>query len=241
MPVLDGLGVLLALRSEYATPPDAAYRSTATSPDRGIPEYGDVAVTRASRSTATVAYAASPNLADVAGKTKRPAVIVLTSFREEDRAMEAVPSGPCRTCRKPPRQTRVIEGRTRRRDGRQVLDPGVAARLVHRLRERAGDGTVGEVSARERDVLAALSRGRQSGDRRRPVHRGKQTVKVVRLQHIDQIGPCRTSTQAGDLRGCSRDWCRGKALRPTRIRPPAGRNESPTAYCIYTAKTCSCV
>jgi NarL family two-component system response regulator LiaR len=127
MPVLDGLGVLLALR-------------------RGISEFG------------------------------RPAVIVLTSYPDEDRAMEAVRAGALSYLPKTAGTDRVIEAVRAAATGGSVLDPGVAGRLVRRLRQRDGDGPLERLSARERDVLAALSRGRSNREIARALSLGEQTV-----------------------------------------------------------------
>jgi len=152
MPVLDGLGVLLALRSEYG---DVAVRGVAESSDvagRGVAEYGDFA-------------------------GRGVAVIVLTSYPDEDRAMEAVRAGALSYLPKTAATDRVIEAVRAAATGGSVLDPGVAGRLVRRLRERDGDGPLERLSARERDVLAALSRGRSNREIARALSLGEQTVK----------------------------------------------------------------
>jgi NarL family two-component system response regulator LiaR len=153
MPILDGLGVLLALRSEYG---DVAGRDRTEHGDvagRDRTEYGDGA------------------------ENQRPAVIVLTSFPDDERAMEAVRVGALSYLPKTAATDRVIEAVRAAATGGSVLDPGVAARLVHRLRERDGDGPLGRLSARERDVLAALSRGRSNREIARALSLGEQTVK----------------------------------------------------------------
>ena len=139
MPVLDGLGVLLALRRGISESGDVA--------GRGISEFG------------------------------RPAVIVLTSYPDEDLAMEAVRAGALSYLPKTAATDRVIEAVRAAATGGSVLDPGVAGRLVRRLRERDGDGPLERLSARERDVLAALSRGRSNREIARALSLGEQTVK----------------------------------------------------------------
>jgi two-component system, NarL family, response regulator LiaR len=125
MPVLDGLGVLHALRSE----------------------------------------------------DERPAVIVLTSFADEDRAVDAVRAGALSYLPKTAGTDRVTEAVRAAMTGGSVLDPGVTGVLVRRLRESDPGGPLQRLSARERDVLAELSRGRSNREIARSLSLGEQTVK----------------------------------------------------------------
>ena len=111
----------------------------------------------------------------------RPAVIVLTSYPDDDRAMEAVRAGALSYLSKTAATDRVIEAVRAAATGGSVLDPGVAAVLVRRLRDR--DGPLEKLSAREREVLAALSRGRSNREIARALSLGEQTVK----SHVSSI------------------------------------------------------
>ena len=84
------------------------------------------------------------------------AVVVLTSAPGEEQAIDAVRAAAT---------------------GGSVLDPGVTAVLVGRLRELDGHGPLARLSARERDVLAELSRGRSNREIARTLSLGEQTVK----------------------------------------------------------------
>jgi NarL family two-component system response regulator LiaR len=104
------------------------------------------------------------------------AVIVLTSFPAGDRVMEAVRAGAVSYLSKTTTVDRVIEAVRAAVGGGSVLDPDVAALLVHDV--RSGDrGPLARLSARERDVLALLSRGRSNREIARALHLGEQTVK----------------------------------------------------------------
>ncbi|MFC6016178.1 response regulator [Plantactinospora solaniradicis] len=108
---------------------------------------------------------------------EQPAVIVLTSYPGEERAMKAVRAGALSYLPKSTAVDRVTEAVRAAAAGGSVLEPGVAALLVRRLRERDGDGPLERLSTREREVLAALSRGRSNREIARALSLGEQTVK----------------------------------------------------------------
>jgi NarL family two-component system response regulator LiaR len=105
------------------------------------------------------------------------AVIVLTSFPAEDRAMDAVRAGAASYLSKTTAVDRVVEAVRAAVSGGSVLDPEVAAMLVRSVRANDGTGPLARLSARERDVLAALSRGRSNREIARALSLGEQTVK----------------------------------------------------------------
>ncbi|GAA1543392.1 response regulator transcription factor [Dactylosporangium maewongense] len=104
------------------------------------------------------------------------AVIVLTSFPAEDRALDVVRAGAVSYLSKSTAVDRVVEAVRAAATGGSVLDPDVAALLVRGV--RAGDqGPLSRLSARERDVLALISRGRSNREIARALMLGEQTVK----------------------------------------------------------------
>jgi two-component system, NarL family, response regulator LiaR len=105
-----------------------------------------------------------------------PAVIVLTSYPAEDRAMEVLRAGAVSYLSKSTAVDRVIEAVRAAASGGSVLDPDVAALLVHDVRS-GYHGPLARLSARERDVLALLSRGRSNREIARALALGEQTVK----------------------------------------------------------------
>ncbi len=112
-----------------------------------------------------------------------PAVIVLTSFLAEERVLDAVRAGASSYLPKTTAVDRVVEAVRAAAAGGSVLDPGIAALLVRRLREDDPDGPLRALSARERDVLAELSRGRSNREIARNLGLGDQTVKT----HVSSI------------------------------------------------------
>jgi len=106
-----------------------------------------------------------------------PAVVVLTSYADDDEAIDAVRAGALSYLPKSAAIDRVTDAVRAAATGGSILDPGVTALLVGRLRELDDDGPLKTLSARERDVLATLARGRSNREIARALHISEQTVK----------------------------------------------------------------
>jgi two-component system, NarL family, response regulator LiaR len=117
------------------------------------------------------------------GEADRPAFIVLTSFADENRAMEAMRAGALSYLAKSTAADRVTDAVRAAASGGSVLAPGVAAKLVQKWRQHERKGPLERLSARERDVLAELSRGRSNREIARSLSLGEQTVK----SHVSSI------------------------------------------------------
>ncbi|GAA3199813.1 response regulator [Dactylosporangium siamense] len=117
------------------------------------------------------------------GQPNRPAVIVLTSYADENKAIEAMRVGALSYLPKTTPGERVTEAVRAAATGGSVMTPTVAAALVHRWREREREGPLERLSARERDVLVELSRGRSNREIARSLSLGEQTVK----SHVSSI------------------------------------------------------
>ncbi|MET7418957.1 response regulator transcription factor [Dactylosporangium sp. NPDC005555] len=115
------------------------------------------------------------------------AVVVLTSYPAEDRALDAVRAGAVSYLSKSTAVDRVVEAVRAAVTGGSVLDPDVAALLVRGV--RAGDqGPLTRLSARERDVLALLSRGRSNREIARALSLGELTVKSYVSSVLAKLG-----------------------------------------------------
>ena len=112
-----------------------------------------------------------------------PAVVVLTSFQEDDRVVEAVRAGALSYLPKTTAVDRVVEAVRAAAVGGSVLEPGIAALLVRRVREGERPQALDVLSPRERQVLAGLARGRSNRQMARAFALSEETVK----SHVSSI------------------------------------------------------
>ncbi|MBP2706557.1 response regulator transcription factor [Microbispora sp. RL4-1S] len=113
----------------------------------------------------------------------RPAVIVLTSFLDDDRVVRAVRLGALSYLPKTTAVDRVVEAVRAAAVGGSVLEPGVAALLVERVRRGDPRRPLDLLTPREREVLAELARGRSNSEISRALRMGRETVKT----HVSSI------------------------------------------------------
>ncbi|MBC6465823.1 response regulator transcription factor [Actinomadura alba] len=112
-----------------------------------------------------------------------PAVVVLTSFQEDERVVEAVRAGALSYLPKTTAVERVVEAVRAAASGGSVLEPGVAALLVRQIREGERPQALDVLSPREREVLAGLARGRSNRQIARELSLSEETVK----SHVSSI------------------------------------------------------
>jgi NarL family two-component system response regulator LiaR len=113
-----------------------------------------------------------------------PAVIVLTSFQEDRRVVEAIRYGALSYLPKTTAADRVVEAVRAAAEGGSLLEPGVAALLVRQV--RSGDGRPEPLrclSPRELEVLTALARGRSNRQIAKALSLGEETVKT----HVSNV------------------------------------------------------
>ena len=106
-----------------------------------------------------------------------PAVIVLTSFQEDERVIEAVRAGALSYLPKTTAVDQVVAAVRAAARGGSVFDPGTAALLVRQVRDGGRASPLDVLSPRERDVLAGLARGRSNRQIARALGVGEETVK----------------------------------------------------------------
>jgi two-component system, NarL family, response regulator LiaR len=116
------------------------------------------------------------------GAEAPPAVVVLTSFHEDDRVVEALRAGALSYLPKTTAVERVVEA-VRAAAGGSVLEPGIAALLVRQVREGTRRDPLAALSPREREVLAELARGRSNRQIARGLTLSEETVK----SHVSSI------------------------------------------------------
>jgi NarL family two-component system response regulator LiaR len=113
----------------------------------------------------------------------RPAVIVLTSFQEDERVIAAIRAGALSYLPKSTAVHQVVAAVRAAARGESVLEPGTAALLVRQVRDGAMARPLDVLSPRERDVLAGLARGRSNRQIARGLTVGEETVK----SHVSSI------------------------------------------------------
>ena len=102
------------------------------------------------------------------GRGHPPHVIVLTSFLDDDRLLPALEAGAAGYLLKNSQPSELARAVRAAQAGEAIIDPTAAARLVHVLSDgdRANPGAVdsklGQLTGRERDVLALIAQGRSN-------------------------------------------------------------------------------
>jgi two-component system, NarL family, response regulator LiaR len=95
-----------------------------------------------------------------------PRVIVLTSFLDDDRLLPALEAGAAGYLLKNSQPAELARAVRAAQAGEAIIDPTVAARLVHTLsdRERAHSGPdpLEQLTTREREVLILIAQGRSN-------------------------------------------------------------------------------
>lgn len=87
------------------------------------------------------------------------AVVVLTSFLDDDRLLPAIQAGAAGYLLKDTQPSEILRAVRAAHAGGALLDPTVAARLVHAIAQTPGEAPHDQLTPREREVLALLGRG----------------------------------------------------------------------------------
>ena len=89
-------------------------------------------------------------------------VIVLTSFLEDDRLLPALEAGAAGYLLKNSQPAELARAVRAAHNGEAIIDPMVAARLVHALSDRPSGSALDQLTGRERDVLTLIASGRSN-------------------------------------------------------------------------------
>ncbi len=103
-------------------------------------------------------------LRKLGGRGSNFRVIVLTSFLEDDRLLPALEAGAAGYLLKNAQPSELARAVRAAHAGEAIIDPTVAARLVEALsdRQRTDGARQAQLTARERDVLGLIARGRSN-------------------------------------------------------------------------------
>jgi two-component system, NarL family, response regulator LiaR len=134
----------------------------------------------------------------------RSRVIVLTSFLEDDRLLPALEAGAAGYLLKNSQPAELARAVRAAHAGEAIIDPTVAARLVHALSERpAAAPAFDGLTARERDVLTLIAQGRSNKRIALELGISEKTVKthvghvLAKLDVTDRTQAAVLAVQAG--------------------------------------------
>jgi NarL family two-component system response regulator LiaR len=105
-------------------------------------------------------------------------VIVLTSFADDDRLLPAIRAGAAGYLLKNVEPHELARAVRAAHDGQALLDPTVAARLVEAIAGPAAEPPHGDLTPREREVLALIVRGLSNKRIARELDVSEKTVKA---------------------------------------------------------------
>ncbi|WP_405776976.1 response regulator [Streptomyces sp. NBC_00859] len=121
-------------------------------------------------------------IAELTRRGSRAKVLVLTTYDTDSDTLPAIEAGATGYLLKDAPRDELFTAVRAAADGRTVLSPAVASRLVSRVRAPAAPGHEA-LSAREREVLVLVARGTSNRDIARELFISEATVKT-HLTHI---------------------------------------------------------
>ena len=121
-------------------------------------------------------------------RPRPPQVIVLTTFDTDDNILRALRAGASGFLLKDSPPAVIADAVHRVAEGEPVLSPTVTRRLMDRVATESGardraHAAVAELSDREREVFAAIARGRPNAEIALALHMSVATVKA----HVSRI------------------------------------------------------
>jgi DNA-binding NarL/FixJ family response regulator len=111
-------------------------------------------------------------------------ILILTTYDTDADILRALEKGATGFLLKDEREDRIFDAIREAARGRTALAPGVASRLVERLR---GDADA-HVSDREIEILMLVAQGQSNREIARELHISDSTVKAHMLHIFDKLG-----------------------------------------------------
>ena len=136
-------------------------------------------------------------------RASRSRVIVLTSFLEDDRLLPALEAGAAGYLLKNSQPAELARAVRAAHAGEAIIDPTVAARLVHALSKRPAAPAFDDLTTRERGVLALIAQGRSNKRIALELGISEKTVKthvghvLAKLDVTDRTQAAVLAVQAG--------------------------------------------
>ncbi|PZU37484.1 MAG: DNA-binding response regulator [Microbacterium sp.] len=123
----------------------------------------------------------------VAGEAGDPAprVLILTTYESDDQILAAIEAGASGYLLKAAPRDEIVAGIRSVAAGQTALSPQVAVALVQRMREPTASLSL---TARERDVLSRVARGRSNKQIAVDLGIGESTVKTHLIKVFDKLG-----------------------------------------------------
>jgi DNA-binding NarL/FixJ family response regulator len=122
-----------------------------------------------------------------AGEAGEPAprVLILTTYESDDQILAAIEAGASGYLLKAAPRDEIVAGIRSVAAGQTALSPQVAVALVQRMREPTASLSL---TARERDVLSRVARGRSNKQIAADLGIGESTVKTHLIKVFDKLG-----------------------------------------------------
>ncbi|MFC9986227.1 response regulator [Streptomyces globisporus] len=122
-------------------------------------------------------------IAELTRRGARSKVLVLTTYDTDSDALPAIEAGATGYLLKDAPREELFAAVRAAADGRSVLSPAVASRLMTRVRTPAADPAESALSAREREVLVLVARGTTNREIAAELFISEATVKT-HLTHV---------------------------------------------------------
>ncbi|KFK91321.1 LuxR family transcriptional regulator [Streptomyces sp. JS01] len=122
-------------------------------------------------------------IAELTRRGARAKVLVLTTYDTDSDTLPAIEAGATGYLLKDAPREELFAAVRAAADGRSVLSPAVASRLMTRVRTPAADPAASALSAREREVLVLVARGTTNREIAAELFISEATVKT-HLTHV---------------------------------------------------------